>query len=676
MKKLTFGLLALVVTIIVAIVSIPFFIDVDRFRPELVDLVNSKINGHFELGKLKLSLWGELAVEADEASLSDLNKNKILSVGKCKLRVPFRSLAVLKPEIRVVMNRPAVHIKKDAQELWNVMGLIKNEKPGSGETSKSSTEKSSAGGSLPAWVNGAAISVLIDEASLELEDVKAQAHYELDHLNLETGPLTMDSLPVFKLTGSLDTTAGGHEGPSGVFELTGKEKASALVLLANFDKVYLPLGAFQKKAGTPARFHAIIKKVDSKYWTEGSVEPIRLSSDYLKQDLEVSGEWNASSDAIEKAVLKLKAKAFDCEIATKLKSFESPKISVGISSNEMDLDELFDWDKMKKASLEALKKSEETPVASSKQIKSPSSSLAPRNAVGEIALTAKFIKLYKVRLEPVRGSFILKDQKLSGGFDEARVLSGQMKAKAQVDLSSAVPKYAFQTQVEGLSLSEAVASQMELLKHSMTGSLSGEMTGKGEGANARLAKKNLNASGKIQVIGATLTTIDINKMVSDGINGVISKVAERVPTLRGKELKTGNVASEFKRVTSNFTIQNGEFVAPDFFAEAIPQRGVDIKGNTKVGLLDYALKADWEVFDTYNLFHVDPILIERGKAFRVPISVGGTLLSPKYDYGQIPETLVQIALKNVGLTAQDKVKDEIKKQAEGQIKNILKGIFK
>jgi hypothetical protein len=342
----------------------------------------------------------------------------------------------------------------------------------------------------------------------------------------------------------------------------------------------------------------------------------------------------------------------------------------------MDLDELLDWDKMKKASLQALKKSEEGPTSAPTLKKAGSPSLLPKNAVGEVSLAAKFIKLYKIRLEPIRGKFNLKDQKLLGGFDEAKVLSGKMKATAQVDLASAVPKYAFQTQVEGLSLSEAVASQVELLKNSMTGSLSGEMSGTGEGIDARVAKKSLNASGKIRVTGAKLTTIDINKMVSEGINGVISKVAEKVPTLRGKELKTGDLSSEFKIVTSNFIIREGEFLAPDFSAEAIPRRGVDIKGNTKVGLLNYSLKADWEIFDTYNLFHVDPVLIERGKVFRVPITVGGTLLSPQYDYGQIPEFLVQIALKNLGFAAQEKATQELKKQAEGQIKNILKGIFK
>lgn len=58
MKKLTFGLLAVLLVLLLGIVTIPFFVDVDRFRPEILELVNSKINGHFNLGKLKLTLWG------------------------------------------------------------------------------------------------------------------------------------------------------------------------------------------------------------------------------------------------------------------------------------------------------------------------------------------------------------------------------------------------------------------------------------------------------------------------------------------------------------------------------------------------------------------------------------------------------------------------------------------
>jgi len=704
MKKLTFGFLAVLLVLLLGVVTIPFFVDVDRFRPEIVELVNSKINGQFNLGKLKLTLWGELAVEADEAILTDSNKTQILSVGKFKLRAPLRSLLSMKPEIQVVMQKPQVQVKRDQRGEWNVLSLMKQEKAEKAEKvvgaqvpeTKSTDvpkaaieEKAPVKEVGPSWAQQASVSISIEEAALKVEDSKSHSQYELERLNLKTGALSLNSLPTFKLSGILGASTEGQGEITGPFEINGESKDKALNLSANFDKVSLVLGAFQKKSGSPARLRMSIKKTNDTYLAEGELEPVKVEGDYLKQEVEVTAQWKATTDAVEKAVLKLKAKAFDCEVSTQVKSFENPKIMVNVLSNEMNLDELVDWVKMKNASPPARKTIDkgEAPVpvmpqstkaaSATPATTAPSTPSAPaKTASGEIVFNAKVIKLYQMQLEPVRGKFLLRDQKLAGTFDEIRLWGGKIKGTTQVDLTMKAPKYAFQVQLEGLNLGEAVASKMEFLKNTITGSLSGEMSGRGEGADANSAKKSLNANGKMLVTGAKLNTFDIHKMVAGGIKGVYEKISEKIPALKGKELKMGDVSSEFKKITATFTIKEGEFQSSDFFAEAVPQKGVDIKGNTKVGLLDYALKADWEVYDTYNLLRVDPILIERGKTFRIPITVGGTLLSPEYSYLQIPEALVQVALKNLGAAAQEKATQEIKKQAEGQIKNILKGIFK
>lgn len=698
MKKLTFGFLAVLLVLLLGIVTIPFFVDVDRFRPEIVELVNSKINGQFDLGKLKLTLWGKLAVEADEAILTDSNKTPILSVGKFKLRVPLRSLLSMKPEIQVVMQKPQVQVKRDQRGEWNVLSLMKQEKAEEvvgahvPETKSTDVPKAAIEAKAPvkevgpSWAQQASVSISIEEAALKVEDSKSHSQYELERLNLKTGALSLNSLPTFKLSGILGASAEGQGELTGPFEINGESTDKTLNLSANFDKVSLVLGAFQKKSGSPARLRISIKKTNDTYLAEGELEPVKVEGDYLKQEVEVTAQWKATTDAVEKAVLKLKAKAFDCEVSTQVKSFENPKIMANVLSNEMDLDELVDWVKMRNAPVPVAKRADveksESPSPVSKPTKntnvaSPSTpSPAAKAATGEITFNAKVMKLYKMQLEPVRGKFLLKDKKLAGTFDEARLWGGKLKGTTQVDLTSKVPQYAFQVQLEGLNLGEAVASKMEFLKNTITGSLSGEMSGRGEGADANSAKKSLNANGKMFVAGAKLNTFDIHKMVAGGIKGVYEKVSEKIPALKGKELKMGDVSSEFKKITATFSIKDGEFQSSDFFAEAIPQKGVDIKGNMKVGLLDFALKADWEIFDTYNLLHVDPILIERGKPFRIPITVGGTLLSPEYSYLQIPEALVQVAIKNLGSMAQEKATQEIKKQAEGQIKNILKGIFK
>ncbi|MFM8269500.1 MAG: AsmA family protein [Pseudomonadota bacterium] len=668
MKKIILALALVFGVLVVGIVAIPFFIDVNQYRPEIVSLVNSQINGRFDLGTLKLSLWGEVAVQAEKAELKDGTQAELLSVRDFKLTVPLKSLFLFKPELRIVMKRPELHLIKNKQGVWNALTLLQNKKEETQKPFGNKEAPSTESKAVPSWSRNAQISLFLEDAAVKVEDLKSNSQLELNRLNLKTGALSLDKLPMFSLSGHLES--------KGPFEIQGEGTSSSLLLVAKLDEMRFPMGAFEKKPGSPARIRALISKSGDDYFLEGNLEPLQIQGGYLKQDLKLSGDIKASQEKLDKLGLKLQAKAFDVEISANVSSFESPRILARIDSSEMDLDELIDWDKMKKASLEAAEKIKTTEGAAPSIPQAAPSGSVPKTATGEISVNAKSLKFYRIRMEPIRGKFRLKDQKLDGSFDEAKVLGGKIKATAQVNLSSSVPQYAFQTQVENVSLEEAVASQMEMLRNSMTGSLSGEMTGKGWGLDAKAAKRNLDASGKMSVKKAKLTTIDINKMVSQGVNGVLSKVADKVPVLRGKELKTGDISSEFQKVTSSFTIKAGEFVAPDFFAEAIPKRGIDIKGSTRVGLLDYALKADWEVLDTYGLFQVDPILIERGKPFRIPVRIEGTLLSPKYDYAQIPEFLVQIALNNVGVVAKEKAQQELKKQAEEKVKSILKGIFK
>ncbi|MEZ4751504.1 MAG: hypothetical protein R3B54_13070 [Bdellovibrionota bacterium] len=49
------------------------------------------------------------------------------------------------------------------------------------------------------------------------------------------------------------------------------------------------------------------------------------------------------------------------------------------------------------------------------------------------------------------------------------------------------------------------------------------------------------------------------------------------------------VESEYESVMGNFSIQQAVFSAPDFFAKAVPNKGLDIRGRTSVNLLTDAL---------------------------------------------------------------------------------------
>jgi len=71
------GLFAL---LLVAMIAIPFFVDVDKYRPQIVSKANEYLNGKLEVGKLSLSLWGQIKVKIDGLSLSDPKGTKVFGV--------------------------------------------------------------------------------------------------------------------------------------------------------------------------------------------------------------------------------------------------------------------------------------------------------------------------------------------------------------------------------------------------------------------------------------------------------------------------------------------------------------------------------------------------------------------------------------------------------------------
>jgi hypothetical protein len=234
-----------------------------------------------------------------------------------------------------------------------------------------------------------------------------------------------------------------------------------------------------------------------------------------------------------------------------------------------------------------------------------------------------------------------------------------------------------------LDIAQAVASQFQAFKNTLTGLASFEMNGTGASFNTEPAKMNLSSKGKFKVENAVFTTLDVGKMVSEGLNGAIAKIADKIPGLKGKS--AGGLQGKESRydvVSSDFTIHNGQFNAPNFVAKAAPNKGIDLKGDVTVGLKDNSLKANFEVIDTYNVTHakdlavnqsgieVNHILAEGNGPVRFPVSVGCTLMAPCYSYTQVPEFLAKVAMNNAVGGLKSKAQSELQNKA----KSILKGL--
>jgi hypothetical protein len=290
----------------------------------------------------------------------------------------------------------------------------------------------------------------------------------------------------------------------------------------------------------------------------------------------------------------------------------------------------------------------------------------------------------------------LKSEVFSVKFIKGDLFGGHVKMEGVINLTGPKPAYKFTTQIQDLQLDEAMASQSEILKKLVVGKAQFQFSGHGEGLEPALIKTRLSGRGSFKVSEARFVMLDVGPMVSQGILESVAKIWQKIPGLKDKEVPRIQVApSEYEFISSDFSIENGVGEAPNFEAKAKSQKGLDLKGRTQLKLESCDLKADWQIIDTYNLtkvrdqsvvisgVKVDHVLAQGDNPVMLPIHVEGSCRAPKVNYGAMTETLMKVALNNLGRAATQKatqevtkkLQDEVSKKAETTLKNALKGIF-
>lgn len=227
---------------------------------------------------------------------------------------------------------------------------------------------------------------------------------------------------------------------------------------------------------------------------------------------------------------------------------------------------------------------------------------------------------------------------------------------------------------------------MQSLKNTVSGKLSFSAQGGGASFNPDTAKKRLQMKGEFKLLDAEFKTIDVAKMASDALNGSVGKIADKVPFLKGKNLHVSpSGGSKYDSISGHFTINNGMIDAPDFFAKASVKKGIDIKGATKMGLVDESLDAKWELIDTQRVTGADQLSVNvAGRNINnflaksekdpviIPVSVGCKWSAPCPSYSATAEFLAGVAASRLNGIAKDVAKD----QAKAAIKNALPGNLK
>jgi hypothetical protein len=129
-KKLAWIFGGLFIAIIVALVSVPLFVNVDQYRGTIANEVNKRIQGNLELGKLNLSLWGAIKIHAESIKLSVNGfPDPMVDTKNFHIEIPYLSVISGKPKVIAVLEEPKILLIKETDGRINLLELAKKPAP-------------------------------------------------------------------------------------------------------------------------------------------------------------------------------------------------------------------------------------------------------------------------------------------------------------------------------------------------------------------------------------------------------------------------------------------------------------------------------------------------------------------------------------------------------------------
>jgi AsmA protein len=644
----------LIVLIIAALLLIPLFVDVNKYKPEIEKQVSNATGRPFAIkGELDLSLFPWAGVSFSDlhmGSAPGFTEKDFLFVKSFDVRMKL--LPLLSKDIQVqrfVIEGPRIVLEKNKDGRGNWEGLGK---PGEKVTPKSGPQP---GSKEP--VEGLPLKSLavgefaVRNGSLLYLDHGLGSRKELSDLTLELKDVSLDRPVRFLLSAVMNNMPLSVEGQVGpVGKDPGKGKLPLDVSVKAFKEMTMSLKGNLQDVTAGPQFDLILamdsfspRKVFDAMGTSfpvATADREALSRVSLKSKVTGSAQKVSLSDGI----LELdESKMIFSAVA---KDFSKPDLAFDLNLDKINLDRYLPPPSEKKevAAQEGkageLKKTDYTPLR--KMI------LDGKVRVG--SLMAKGLKMQDVQLKVAgRNGVIQLDPLL------ANLYQGTLSAKAAVDVRQDVPRSNMDFQTKSVQAGPLL--QDLLKKDFLDGTADAEASISMAGEEPDRIKKTLNGKGRFIFTDGAIKGIDLAGMVRNvgSAFGLAQQGAEKPRT-------------DFSELNAPFTITEGV---------------VDTPGTTVASPLIRALatgKANL-VNETLD-FRVEPKFVgtlkgqgdtkDRG-GITVPVLVKGTFSAPSFQpdvKGMLEKRLKEGTLPDP--------RDLLKPQ-EGQTKpslDSLKGIFK
>src|SRR3989338_8815458 len=204
MKKVLIGVSSILILLGVGVVSLPFLLDLNKYKGQIKQEVEKRIHGTFDVESLAIKGLGIEIKNLAITSTGDFKNKKLLNVGEAKVKISVLSLLTANPKATIFLEKPQIYVVKNETGELNMTSLPKKGEEGSAQEEKGKKKSSK----LPALILGAKLSFLAENAALQYSDEKTQAKTEIEDLNISLKNMSFNSPIDFNISALLTSQAG------------------------------------------------------------------------------------------------------------------------------------------------------------------------------------------------------------------------------------------------------------------------------------------------------------------------------------------------------------------------------------------------------------------------------------------------------------------------------------
>ena len=668
-KWILIGGAGVVGLIIIALIVIPLFVDLNEYKPEMEAKVSEITGRTFQIGSdLKLSLFPWAGVAFSDLQLGNpegFETDAFLQVASFEVRVKLLPLLSRNIEVqKFIIGGPHVTLVKQRDGKVNWDFSTSRQKTTAPPSPPDPAPKDNKSSELP--IETLAVETFsINSGTVIYIDQASGSRNQVTDINLDLQNITFENPIQLNMTARVDDRPVGLNGSIGpIGKNPGQGTIPVDLGLSALEVIKVNLkGKLVKPADNPDIHLAVdiapfsLKKLMSKLDKSAA---IKTADPKVLENIGLKAQVKAGPKAVSVAGGKLKLDDSNLAFSLGVREFNRPDLTFDINLDQIDLDRYLPPESDKSSPADPKKSSGQAAGVSKKpSAGKPKTDYAPlRKLVLNGRLKAGSVIVSKTQLKSV----FLKVKAKNGVFQldpfSLGAYEGKISGNGVFNVKRKVPASSMHVDISNLQVGPLLRDQMEkdILEGVTNASISLKMTGD----DPDQIKKTMSGKGQVKFNDGAIVGIDLAGMVRN------TKAAFGLAEPGGKKPRT-----DFSELTSPFTIYNG-VVATTNTSMKSPFLRVLAAG-----------KADL-VNENLN-FRITPKLVgtikgqgdqKQRTGIIVPVLVSGTFTEPKFKPDLKAMASQQIEKE---VFEHKEVKKLFKKKElqpyEDTAKELLKGIF-